>query len=95
MSDEPGAFTITFDGEPVAAAPGQTIAAALIASGHGSWRETRGAGAPRGLFCGIGVCFDCLVTVNGTRSVRACLLTASPGDVVATEKGVERDDVTV
>jgi hypothetical protein len=93
MPEDGRDFTISFDGEPVAVAAGQTIAAALIASGRGSWRETRGAAAPRGLFCGIGVCFDCLVTVNGTRSVRACLLTASPGDVVASERGVERDDL--
>lgn len=88
-------FQITFDGDPVAVRTGQTIAAALIASGRISWRTTRGGGRPRGLFCGIGVCFDCLVTVNGSRSVRACLLTAAPGDVVLTEKGVERADLIV
>lgn len=88
-------FTISFDGEAIPVAAGQTIAAALIAAGKRSWRLTRGAGEPRGLFCGIGVCFDCLVTVNGTRSVRACLVTASPGDVVVTEEGVSRADIAV
>jgi hypothetical protein len=83
----PDAFSIRVDGEPVDVVPGQTIAAALVAAGHLTWRVTRGAGEGRGLFCGIGVCFDCLVTVNGVPSVRACLAAAAPGDVVSTERG--------
>lgn len=76
-------FDITFDGRPIPVVPGQTIGAALTAAGIRSWRTTRLAGRPRGLFCGIGICFDCLVTVNGRPSVRACLIEARPGDVVA------------
>ncbi|MGW5363421.1 (2Fe-2S)-binding protein [Actinopolymorpha pittospori] len=75
--------TILVDGRPVAVGPDQTVAAALLAAGIRSWRTTR-KGRPRGLFCGIGVCFDCLVTVNGRGSVRACLVPARPGDVVTT-----------
>lgn len=78
MSD----FEITFDGRPVPVVDGQTVGAALTAAGVRSWRTTRHAGRPRGLFCGIGVCFDCLLTVNDRPSVRACLVTARPGDVV-------------
>jgi predicted molibdopterin-dependent oxidoreductase YjgC len=81
-------FTIRFDGAPVAAAPGQTVAAVLWAAGFRSWRTTRGAAAPRGLFCGIGVCFDCLVTIDGVRNQRACLVPARPGMEVATQLGV-------
>jgi D-hydroxyproline dehydrogenase subunit alpha len=73
---------ITFDGQPVPVEPGQTIGAALYAAGLRGWRTTRVGGRPRGLFCGMGVCFDCLVTVNGEPDVRACLRVASPGDVV-------------
>jgi aerobic-type carbon monoxide dehydrogenase small subunit (CoxS/CutS family) len=91
----PEIFTIDFDGEQVSVTDGQTIAAALIAAGHTGWRQTRVRGERRGLFCGIGVCFDCLVTVNETRSLRACLVTAMRGDVVTTERGVERDDLIV
>jgi len=69
---------ITFDGRPVPAEPGQTIAAALIAAGITAWRTTRHAGRPRGLFCGIGACFDCLVTVDGVPDLRACLTEAHP-----------------
>jgi predicted molibdopterin-dependent oxidoreductase YjgC len=81
---------ITFDGRPVPVEPGQTVAAVLFAAGVRSWRTTRVAGRPRGLFCGIGACFDCLVTVNGTPSVRACLAEARPGDVITTQDGAGR-----
>lgn len=79
--------SFTFDGEPVAARDGQTVGAALLAAGVRSWRTTRFEGRPRGLFCGIGVCFDCLVTVNGEPGVRACLAPAREGDVVTTQRG--------
>lgn len=73
---------ITFAGRPIPIEPGQSIGAALTAAGIRSWRTTRVGGRPRGLYCGIGVCFDCLVTVNGRRAVRACATEAHPGDVV-------------
>lgn len=81
-ADPEPAFAITVDGREVSAVPGQTLGAAMTAAGLRSWRSTRHAGRPRGLFCGIGVCFDCLVTVNGSPSVRACLAEARPGDTV-------------
>jgi 2Fe-2S iron-sulfur cluster binding domain len=81
------AFEITFDGRPVPCKDGWTIGAALTAAGIRSWRTTRIADRPRGLFCGIGVCFDCLVTVNDRASVRACLALARPGDDVRTQLG--------
>lgn len=83
--------TFSFDGEDIAAAPGQSIGAALLAAGHRSWRTTRHDGAPRGLFCGIGICFDCLVTVNGRPGQRACLTEARDGDVVSAQGGSGRD----
>ena len=73
---------IVFEGRPVPFEPGQSIGAALTAAGIRSWRTTRAGGRPRGLFCGIGVCFDCLVSVNGRRSLRACMVEARSGDVV-------------
>lgn len=78
---------ITVDGESVEALPGQTVAAALMATGRESWRTTRGADKPRGVFCGIGACFDCLVVVNGTPDVRACQRTVSAGDEIGTQVG--------
>lgn len=76
-----------FDGRAVAFQPGQTVGAALWAAGVRSWRTTRGAGRPRGLFCGIGTCFDCLVTADGEPNQRACLLPASAGLDVRTQTG--------
>ncbi|MBB5815164.1 hypothetical protein HNR72_006192 [Streptomyces collinus] len=81
------AFTVTFDGRPVEALPGQTVAAVLWAAGVTSWRDTRREGRPRGVFCGIGVCFDCLVTVNGRPNQRACLVPVRPGDQIGTQDG--------
>ena len=80
-------FAISVDGRDLSALPGQTIAAVLWQAGISSWRRTRGDGRPRGVFCGIGVCFDCLVTVNGRPNQRACLVPARPGDVVRTQEG--------
>jgi predicted molibdopterin-dependent oxidoreductase YjgC len=85
--------TFTFDGAGVTAERGQSIAAALLASGVRSWRTTRVEGRPRGLFCGIGVCHDCLVSVNGVSGVRACLVEAHDGDLVAREEGAGRGDL--
>jgi hypothetical protein len=79
-------FTLQFDGEPIEAIAGQTIAAALIAADRRTFRRTRGAGRPRGLYCGIGACFDCLVVVNGIPSQRACLVEARPGDRVESQE---------
>ncbi|MFI7026335.1 (2Fe-2S)-binding protein [Micromonospora sp. NPDC049900] len=86
-SDE---FEILFDGTPVPCRDGWTVGAALTAAGVLSWRNTRVGGRPRGLFCGIGICFDCLVTVNGQPSLRACLVPATPGDDVRTQRGTGR-----
>jgi predicted molibdopterin-dependent oxidoreductase YjgC len=64
--------TIIVDGEPLSARAGQTIAAALYASGRRVFRHTRIEGKPRGLYCGMGVCFDCIVRVDG-ETTRACM----------------------
>jgi D-hydroxyproline dehydrogenase subunit gamma len=85
-----GAETVafTFDGRPMTAEAGQTVGAALLAAGVRSWRRTRSGGRPRGLFCGIGTCFDCLVDVNEDRAVRACLALVRDGDEVRTSASV-------
>jgi predicted molibdopterin-dependent oxidoreductase YjgC len=79
-----------FDGREVRVEQGQTVAGALWAAGVRSWRTTRESGAPRGLFCGIGVCFDCLVTIDGVANQRACLIPARPDMVVTTQLGTGR-----
>ncbi|MET7750749.1 (2Fe-2S)-binding protein [Micromonospora sp. NPDC005367] len=76
---------MTFRGTTVAAEPGQSVAAALIAAGVTHWRTTGRGGRPRGLFCGIGVCFDCLITVDGIPDQRACLVAAADGMRLGTD----------
>jgi D-hydroxyproline dehydrogenase subunit alpha len=71
-------FDIEVDGRLVPAEPGQTLAAALIGAGITVFRHTA-TGAPRGIFCGMGVCFDCLVMVDGLADQRACITPVRPG----------------
>ncbi|MDQ1741051.1 MAG: hypothetical protein QOE53_2703 [Pseudonocardiales bacterium] len=82
-----------FDEREIDFVDGQTVGAALINAGIYSWRLTRRAGTPRGLFCGIGVCYDCLVTVDGAPNQRACQVTAEAGMAVATQTGTGHDDL--
>jgi predicted molibdopterin-dependent oxidoreductase YjgC len=67
------------DGEVIPAYDGETIAAALTAAGLRVFRHTLEGRAPRGVFCGIGVCFDCLVEVEGMGQVRSCMVGVRPG----------------
>ena len=57
--------TFTFDGTPVTASTGDSVAAALLAAGIRICRTTPVSGASRGPYCMMGVCFDCLVTIDG------------------------------
>ncbi len=82
----PTVITITVDGVRVEGVLGQTVAGILLASDRLAWRRTSFGDRPRGAFCGIGVCFDCLVIVNGQRDVRACLRRAATGDHVVTHR---------
>lgn len=78
------ALTVIVDGEPIPGVQGQTIAGVILAGDTLTLRRTAGGDKPRGVFCGIGVCFDCLVEVNGLADVRACQRRAVDGDVVTT-----------
>lgn len=71
-------FSFHFDGRAIDALEGETIAAALSAAGILAFRTTP-SGAPRGLHCGMGACFDCVVTVDGRIGQRACLTKAAEG----------------
>lgn len=64
---------IHVDGLEIVAHEGETVAAAVLAAGAGPFRRTDRDGAPRAYFCGMGVCHDCLVVVDGLASVRACM----------------------
>jgi len=77
----------TFDGESINAITGQSVAAALLAANQRALRKTRFNNNERGVFCGIGVCFDCLVVIDGITNQRACLIEARPGMKVQTQVG--------
>ncbi len=85
--------TFTFDEREIDFVDGQTVGAALINAGVYSWRVTRREAKPRGLFCGIGVCYDCLVSVDGVPNERACQVAAADGMAVATQTGTGHDDL--
>lgn len=80
------AVTVTIDGRRVTAHLGETVAALLFAEGSGRTRTTVG-GAPRGVFCGMGTCFDCLVVVDGVPNTRACMTWVRDGMHVASQDG--------
>ena len=77
----------TFDGESINAITGQSVAAALLAANQRALRKTRFNNNDRGVFCGIGGCFDCLVVIDGITNQRACLIEAKPGMKVQTQVG--------
>jgi sarcosine oxidase subunit alpha len=68
-----------FNGVYIDAFDGEFLSTALIASGIGAWRQSWALGAPRGLYCAMGMCFDCLVAVEGRGLVRACNTTVQDG----------------
>lgn len=79
---------IIVDGNRVAAITGEPIAAALLAAGIRRFRITPRFGSPRGLFCGIGRCTDCVMTVDGQPNVRTCVTPVRDGMVVETQTGL-------
>ncbi len=78
------AIQIRVDGELIPAYEGETVAAALLAAGRRVFRHRVRGGDPRGIFCGIGMCFDCLVMVDGRHILRACVTPVRDGMQVAT-----------
>jgi D-hydroxyproline dehydrogenase subunit gamma len=78
--------TVELDGTAVEAYEGETIAAVLLAQGEAATRRTV-RGEPRGIFCGMGVCFDCLVVVDGVPNTRACMTWVRDGLRVQRQEG--------
>jgi predicted molibdopterin-dependent oxidoreductase YjgC len=80
--------TIYHDGKPIPAKSGEPIAAALLAAGIRVFRETPRQHKPRGIYCGIGRCTDCVMVVDGEPNVRTCVTPARQGMKVETQKGL-------
>jgi predicted molibdopterin-dependent oxidoreductase YjgC len=81
------AIAITIDGKAATARAGDTVAAALLAAGPGHFRTTAVSGAPRGPWCMMGVCFDCLVTIDGVGNRQACMVQVAPGMAIERQHG--------
>ncbi len=77
-------IAVTFDGRPLTGLAGETVAATLAAHGIAALRLTR-SGEPRGLHCGMGACFECLVTIDGRANQRACLAKIAAGQDIRSQ----------
>jgi predicted molibdopterin-dependent oxidoreductase YjgC len=78
-ADPPAGVTITVDDRPCRARAGDSVAAALLAEGFVACRTAPVSGAPRGPFCMMGVCFECLVEIDGRASRQACQVRVADG----------------
>ena len=83
----PAEVKFFFNDQEIIGLTGQSVGAALLANGDRILRKTRFNEKDRGVFCGIGVCFDCLVVVDGVSNQRACLIEAKPGMKVQRQVG--------
>ena len=72
-------LAVTIDGKPFAAREGDTVAATLFAAGLADCRTTPVSGSARGPFCMMGVCFDCLVVIDGQPSQQGCMIPVRDG----------------
>lgn len=81
------AVRITYDGREILARPGDSVAAALLSAGVLDLRDTPVSGAPRAPYCMMGVCFDCLVEIDGLANRQACMTEVVAGMDVRRQTG--------
>lgn len=81
-------IAIYVDGKEILAFEGEPVAAALTAAGVKVFRYTSNRDEPRGIFCAIGRCTDCIMTVDGQPNVRTCVTPAKEGMEIETQKGL-------
>jgi predicted molibdopterin-dependent oxidoreductase YjgC len=80
-------LAVTIDGKPFAARAGDTVAATLLAAGLADCRTTPVSGSARGPFCMMGVCFDCLVVIDGQPNQQGCVIPAREGMKIERQQG--------
>lgn len=80
-------LTFSMDGHLIDARHGDTVAAALMIAGVTSLRDTPVSGRPRGPFCLMGSCFDCLVEIDGIPNRQACMVEVTEGMTVRRQAG--------
>ena len=78
-------LNLSVDGKTVTAHEGDSVHAALVAAGIRQLRHSKN-GEPRGVFCGMGICYECLVTIDGKPDQRACMTRAQDGMTVTTHQ---------
>ena len=88
--DTRAVIRLSVDGREIEARRGDSVAAALLAANIVPTRTTPASEAPRAPYCMMGVCFDCLVEIDGTGSRQACLVRVREGMQVATQRGARR-----
>jgi predicted molibdopterin-dependent oxidoreductase YjgC len=81
------AVRIVFEGETLTAMRGDTVAAAVLAAGHLQTRTTPVSGAPRGPFCMMGMCFECLLEIDGQPNRQGCMVEVREGMSVRRMEG--------
>ena len=82
--------TIYYQDQPIQAIEGEPIAAALLAAGIKAFRKTVHRHEPRGVFCAIGRCTDCMMIVNGQPNVRTCVTLVEDGMRLEPQDGYGR-----
>jgi hypothetical protein len=89
ISDAEGGtrLSFTFDGRPLTGRAGDTVAVSLLANGIVACRETPVSDAPRAPYCLMGVCFDCLVVIDGVGNRQGCLVPLRDGMRIETQHG--------
>lgn len=80
-------LNITFNGEQLTVPAGISVAAALLMSGVTRFRATPVSEAPRAAFCMMGVCFECLVDIDGVPNRQSCLIEATEGMQIRSQEG--------
>ena len=78
---------LTFEGEALEAVEGGSLAAALLAAGVKTFRETPQKGEARGPYCMMGVCFECLLEVDSRENQQSCMIPVREGMRVRRQKG--------
>lgn len=84
---EAKSVTLKVDGRAIEARAGDSIASALIAAGVSSMRLSAVSHSPRAPYCMMGVCFECIVTVDGVANRQGCLVPVREGMEIETIKG--------
>jgi len=87
-SDETQTVTIHFEGEKLIVRKGLNVAAALLEAGISHFRETPVSGASRAPFCMMGVCFDCLLTIDEMHNQQSCMIEVSEGMRIERQLGM-------